>query len=142
VSARGRRGWQVALLVAVAVQLVILYWPRPAGPTGVPGLDKLVHAAMFGSVTYLGLRAGLPARWWVPLSCGHAVVSELIQGLFLVHRSGDWRDVVADLVGVGIALAAWLAGNRSARASWGGDRTGSGSGDAHRPTAGGDARSG
>ena len=139
-SARGGRAWQVALAVAVVVHLVILYWPRTAGPTDVPGLDKLVHAATFGSVAYLGLRAGLRSRWWVPVLCGHAVISELIQGLFLAHRSGDWRDVVADLVGVGLALAAWLAGNRPAQASWGGDRTGSG--DAHRPTAGGDARSG
>jgi hypothetical protein len=140
VSARDGRAWRVALAVAVVVHLVILYWPRTAGPTDVPGLDKLVHAATFGSVAYLGLRAGLSARWWVPVLCGHAVVSELVQGLFLAHRSGDWHDVVADLAGVGIALAAWLAGNRSAQASWGGDR--SGPGDAHRPTPGGDARSG
>jgi hypothetical protein len=140
VSARGGRAWRVALAVAVAVHLVILYWPRTAGPTDVTDLDKVVHAATFGSVAYLGLRAGLRARWWVPVVSGHAVLSELVQGLFLAHRSGDWHDVVADLVGVGMALAAWLAGNRSARASWGGDRTGSG--DAHRPTAGGDARSG
>ena len=139
-SARGGRAWQVALAVAVAVHLVILYWPRTAGPTGVTGLDKLVHAATFGSVAYLGLRVGLRARWWVPLLCIHAVVSELVQGLFLPHRSGDWHDVVADLVGVGLAVVAWLAGNRSARASWAGD--GTGSGDAHRPAAGGDPRSG
>jgi hypothetical protein len=140
VSARGGRAWRVAFAVAVAVNLLILYWPRTAGPTDVPGLDKLVHAATFGSVAYLGLRVGLRSRWWVPVLCGHAVLSELIQGLFLALRSGDWHDVVADLVGVGIGWAVWLAGNRSAQASWGGDRTGSG--DAHRPTAGGDARSG
>ena len=139
-NARGARGCRVAFAVALAVQLVVLYWPRPAGPTDVPGLDKLVHATIFGSVAYLGLRAGLRARWWLPVICAHAVVSDLIQGLFLPHRSGDWRDAVADLVGVGIAVAAWLPGNRSARASWRGDRTGSG--DAHRPTAGGDSRSG
>ena len=139
-SARGGRAWQVALAVAVAVNLVILYWPRTAGPADVPGLDKLVHAATFGSVSYLGLRAGLRSRWWVPVLCAHAVLSEVVQGLFLADRSGDWHDVVADLVGVGIALGAWLAGNHSAQASWGGDRTGSG--DAHRPTAGGDTRSG
>jgi hypothetical protein len=140
VSARGGRAWQVAFVVAVAVNLVILYWPRTAGPTDVPGLDKVVHAVTFGSVAYLGLRVGLRPRWWVPVLCGHAVLSELVQGLFLAHRSGDWHDVVADLAGVGIGLAAWLPGNRSAQASWGGDRTGSG--DAHRPTAGGDPRSG
>ena len=49
-SARGGRAWRVALAVAVAVNLVLLYWPRTAGPTDVPGLDKLVHAATFGSV--------------------------------------------------------------------------------------------
>jgi hypothetical protein len=131
---RGTRAWQVALAVAVAVNLVILFWPRPASPGGLPGLDKMVHLATFGSVALTGLRAGLPARWLLPVLAAHAVASEVVQELLLSRRSGDLRDVVADLVGV-------LAGTLLARASWGSDGSGAGD-DPDRAPAGGDTRPG
>ena len=137
---RARTVWQAAFALALVAHLAILYWPRTAGPTDGPGLDKVVHATTFGSVAYLGLRAGLAARWLLPLVAAHAAVSEVVQALLLPHRSGDWRDVVADLVGVALAAAAWLAANRPARASWSRDR--SGAGDPHGPAAGGDTRAG
>ena len=133
----GRGRW-LLLAVLVAVHLAILYAPRAGGGGLFPGVDKVVHAATFGSVAWAGLWAGLGARWWVPLVAGHAVVSELVQATALPHRSGDWRDVVADLVGVALGV---LAANGAGRASWGGDRSGP-DGDAGRAPAGGDARAG
>ena len=124
--------WPV-LAVAVAVNLALLYWPRAPGP-GVPELDKVVHLATFASVSWAGLRAGLPARWWLPLLAGHAVLSEVLQHALLPYRSGDPLDAVADIVGV---LAGWWW----AHASWGGDRSGTGS-DLDRAPARGDTGAG
>jgi len=131
------RRWRVALVLLLAVHVVVLYAPDTGGAPTVPGLDKVVHAATFGSVVLAGLRSGLAARWWVPVMAAHAVVSELVQHWVLPHRSGDPADVVADLVGVGLGvLAAWLL----ERASWTGDRPGPG--DADRTPAGGDTGTG
>lgn len=105
---------RAVLAAAVAVNLVILFWPRAPGTADVPGLDKVVHLATFGSLAFTGLWAGLGARWWLPLVAVHAVESELVQAFLLPHRDGDVRDVLADLAGV-------VAGAVLARASWGSD---------------------
>jgi hypothetical protein len=81
------------------------------GTGGVPYLDKLVHVLVFAAVAWTGLRAGVPARWLLPLLVLHAVTSELVQARLLAQRSGDPADVVADLAGT-------LAGTLLARASW------------------------
>jgi hypothetical protein len=128
------RRWRVALAFAVAVNLVILFWPRPASPSALPGLDKVVHLATFASLAVTGLRARLDARWLLPLLALHAVTSEIVQALFLTRRGGDPRDAVADLAGV-------LAGSVLARASWGSDGS-SGGDDPDRAPAGGDPGSG
>jgi VanZ family protein len=105
---------RAVLAVVVVVNLVILFWPRAPSETAVPGLDKVVHLATFGSLAFAGLWAGLTARWWLPLLGVHAVTSELVQAYLLPHRDGDVRDVLADLAGV-------VAGAVLARASWGSD---------------------
>ena len=133
-SVGSSRRWRAAFAVAVAVNLVILFWPRPAGPDGLPGLDKLVHLATFGSLAFTGLRVGLAARWWLPLLAVHAVTSEIVQAQLLSRRSGDPLDVLADLAGV-------VAGTLLARASWGSDRSRPG-GDPDRAPARGDTSPG
>jgi hypothetical protein len=112
-----RRTRYLVLAVALVVQLVVLYVPRvpDVGAVAVPGGDKVVHAAVFASVTLAGLRAGLSPAVVLGLGVAHAGLSELLQHLVLPGRSGDPLDVLADLAGVGLgALAArWLAGRRS-----------------------------
>jgi VanZ like protein len=125
---------RAALVAAVAINVVILFWPRAPGGADVPGLDKVIHLATFASLAFTGLRAGLRARWWVPSVAVHAVESELVQAFLLPHRSGDVRDVLADLAGV-------LAGALLARASWGSDGSRAGR-HADGAAAGRDARPG
>lgn len=98
--------------VAVLVQFWALYVPKAPGvQTGLP-LDKLVHFALFAVATWIGLRAGIPARWLVPLMILQAASSELVQHFFLPQRGGDWWDFLADLTG--IAIGFWL-GRRANR---------------------------
>ena len=104
----------------VAVQLVVLYWPRAAAGGGLPYVDKVVHVAVFAAVAWAGCRAGVPHRVLVPLLVAQAVASEVVQARLLAGRSGDPADVVADLVGTGLGLllAHRPRTSRRLRASW------------------------
>ncbi|TRW43417.1 VanZ family protein [Georgenia yuyongxinii] len=114
---RRGRARTAALLVALAVQALVLYLPVvPDAPgTSVPGADKITHAAVFALVTVAGLVAGLPPAIVVGFGVVHAAASELVQHSVLPGRSGDVLDVVADLAGValGVVVARWLARRRS-----------------------------
>jgi len=107
---RRERTWHRLALVAVLVQLAVLYWPRPPDVGGgVPGLDLLVHLLVFGAVAYAGGRAGLAPGPLVAALLVHAVFSEVVQAYLVPERTGDWRDAVADAVGT---LAGVLAAGR------------------------------
>jgi hypothetical protein len=105
----------VLFALAVAANLVLLYWPRTVGAGGPPHLDKAVHLLAFAAVAWTGLRAGLPSAVLLPVLVVHAVSSELVQARLLSERSGDPADVLADCAGV---LLGALAGNRLGKASW------------------------
>jgi hypothetical protein len=115
VTPAGRTAWQL-FAVAVAVNLVLLFWPRALGnPGGLP-FDKVVHLLSFAAVMWSGVRAGLAIRWLGAVLAVHAVTSELIQHALLPGRSGDPADVLADLTGVaGVVLALGAASWRDGR---------------------------
>ena len=61
-------------------------------------------------------------RFVVPLLVvlgAHAVLSELVQAYLLPERTGDWRDVVADVMGV---AAGFALGRRSSSVAPGRER--------------------
>lgn len=95
---------RIGFFAAFAVQCWALYVPRPPSvESGLP-LDKVVHVGVFALVTWLGLVAGY--RWVVPLMIVQAAASELVHLYFLPSRGGDWWDLTADLVGVGVGVLA------------------------------------
>jgi hypothetical protein len=95
------------LIFAVPVLLILLAWeasrhqtraPEAAIARGVsPGKEAAPEAESDSRA--IAVVAGLFAA--------HAVVSELIQHTFYTHRSGDPFDVLADLVGIALGLAAF-----------------------------------
>ena len=91
------RAWLTLFVLSLAVGSWMLFTPTPDSPALFPNADKIVH--------------GLAA---------YAVASELIQRQLLPTRAGDLRDVVADLVGIALAVAAvgWV----QARAGAGSNR--------------------
>ena len=105
---RARRVWLGLLGLSLLLQLVVLYAPSPPGGLEVNGLDKVVHASVFGAVVLTALLAGLPRRWVLGVLALHAPVSEVVQATLLPSRDGDVWDAVADLTGVGLALGAFL----------------------------------
>ena len=105
--------WRALLVLAVLLQLVVLYdptQPSVGGLSGVPGLDKVVHAGVFALVMVAGRAARLPRPWLLLLTVVQAPLSEIVQATLLVHRDGDPWDVVADLVGC--LLGWWLTRER------------------------------
>ena len=100
----------VTFVAVVVLSLVVLFVPRaPPGPH-IPNFDKLVHAGLF-------LLLAAATRWrfgarmaLLALVVGYAVLSEVVQGVFLPMRSGDALDALADTGGVllGWPLAARL----------------------------------
>ena len=104
--------WRLAFGVALAVQLFAVYSPRGLGGPGIPGLDKVVHALIFFAPAFAVLMMGIRARWALGILALHAPVSELIQHVGLVQRSGDVFDVLADLSGVALGWAAYVVWKR------------------------------
>jgi hypothetical protein len=105
---RAQRVFLGLLVASLLLQLVVLYSPATPGGPEVNGLDKLIHAAVFGVPALAALLANLPRRWVLGLLAVHAPLSELVQATVLPSRDGDVWDGVADLTGVGLALAAFV----------------------------------
>lgn len=108
--------WWVAAIAAVVVQLVGLYTPGSSGGEQlitITGADKVIHALLFGVPTYL--LASLTGRRWLVAAVFalHAPISELVQWRLVPYRDGDVWDLVADLVGIGVALAVGARVNRA-----------------------------
>ena len=114
-----RPGVLVLLGLAVAVQLVVLYSPDGGGPPPFAQADKVVHLLVFLVPVALAVVAGFRRRVVVAVFAAQAVLSEVVQGLFLPHRSGDVLDAVADLTGValGVLVGTWLLGALQSRAA-------------------------
>jgi hypothetical protein len=93
--------------VLVLVSLAVLFAPASDVPSAPPGVDKLVHGALFAALALAGRWAGCRAAPLGGLLVGYAVVSELIQGFSPLARSASVTDGVADLVGIVIGLAVW-----------------------------------
>lgn len=121
----GRLWWRAAAIVVVGAHLLALYWPRIEVTGPVSWSDKVAHVVLFGMpVVMLGSvleRAGAV----MGVFAIHAPVSELIQSAVLPGRSGDLRDMLADLAGValGAAVLAVRARVRGPSAARSGDRS-------------------
>lgn len=121
----GRRAlaaWRVLAALALLAQAIALYVPTAPDTSGTPlppWFDLVVHVGVFAAATAATMAAfpGAP-RLVLALNVLHAPVSELVQHWFLPHRTGDVRDLVADLVGVALgALVAWAVARRP-RPGW------------------------
>ena len=106
------------LLVAAA--LVVAYGvfaPAGAAPSLMPW-DKAEHFTAFYGLALLALFAFpdvAAVRMAVALSAAGGLV-ELIQALPVVHRDCDWKDWVADSLGIAAAMVPlWAAQRRSPR---------------------------
>jgi VanZ family protein len=100
-------------LYALASAILLYLCLAPSTELPQPGIgDKWEHgvAWMVLVLTGLALSPRRP-RAIVAYALVLAVAVEVLQGLMGFGRDADWRDVVADAIGVAVALAiAWAAG--------------------------------
>jgi len=97
------------LAVAVLVSLAVLFTPGDDVPSAPAGVDKLVHLSLFAALALAGRWAGVRARALGALLVGYAVVSEVVQAVTPLQRSGSPADGVADVLGITLGLLTWAA---------------------------------
>lgn len=96
-----------AFAVAVLVSLAVLFTPASGVPSAPPGVDKLVHLALFAALAVTGRWAGVRRGLLAALLALYAAVSELLQSLDVLNRSTSVADWLADVAGVLLGLLAW-----------------------------------
>ncbi|MCP5340334.1 MAG: hypothetical protein R3E75_11550 [Steroidobacteraceae bacterium] len=112
---RYRRLWLALGALMLVGMLVVCLVPRVSEPT-FAGIDKVEHLLAWLIVS--SWFAALLERRALPMLAGGLIALgigiEFAQEFMALGRQGDWRDVVANAVGVfgGISLAAW------SRESW------------------------
>lgn len=104
------------LALAVLLYLAVAR-PMPGGPTGVLSVyDKLVHGSVYGALTLLGLLGRLRTSTVLLVLLSHGALVEVLQSL-VPDRSAEALDMVADAIGIAMALVASRLGLRVLGAS-------------------------
>lgn len=99
--------WRLAL---TAITLVILYLSLiPVPPSEGLGWDKLNHVTAMAVVTVIAFRTLRPVSLRAVLLAGVyalllGALIELLQGTLTTTRSAEWGDLLADAVGVALAM--------------------------------------
>ena len=98
---------RLAFAAAVLVSLVVLFTPASGVPWAPPGVDKVVHAALFAGLAVTGRWAGAGRGPLAVLLVLYAAVSEVVQEWAPLDRTGSPADVLADVLGLLLGLLAW-----------------------------------
>jgi hypothetical protein len=101
-----------AFAVTVLVSLAVLFAPGSDVPAAPPGVDTLVHLSLFLALTLAGRWAGIRPVPLAVLLVAYGAVSEVVQAVTALQRSGSVADWFADGAGVVLGLLAWSAGER------------------------------
>ena len=102
-----------ALAVTLLVSLAVLFAPGDDVPSAPPGVDKLVHLALFAALAVSGRWAGVRAPVLAVSLGAYALLSEVVQAVTPLQRSGSPADGLADVLGVALGLLAWAGLSRA-----------------------------
>ena len=91
----------------VLVSLAVLFAPASDVPSAPPGVDKLVHGALFAALALSGRWAGVPLGALACLLVAYGAGSEAVQAVAPLGRSGSVADWLADVVGVLAGAMLW-----------------------------------
>lgn len=103
------------LVLATVVVTAMLLSPGGTAPEGPPHADKVTHAVFFATLAYCSLYARIPVAWTIGWLAAYGVLTEILQEMVAVRRSGSVWDWCADLVGVLVGLAVFTAVRRRTR---------------------------
>ena len=96
-----------AFAVAVLVSIAVLFAPGDDVPLAPPGVDKVIHLALFATLALTGRWAGIRQGVLATLLVGYAAVSEVLQDLTPLDRSASVADWIADVAGILLGLLLW-----------------------------------
>ena len=102
-------------LAAIAVLSLLPAWLFPPAAAGIPGIDKVVHAAMYGVLGALfrwaaGPKVSPAGRWLPAAAAGYGLLMEFLQLEFSGGaRMFSWGDAAANLAG---AFLFWSVAGR------------------------------
>ena len=102
--------------LTVLVSLAVLFAPASDVPSAPPGVDKVVHVALFAALGLTGRWAGVGRSVLAGLLVLYAAVSEVVQGVSALERSASVADWVADAIGVLAGVVGWAWARRHPRA--------------------------
>ncbi|MBP2477334.1 VanZ family protein [Crossiella equi] len=89
------------------LSVVILFTPASGVPSAPPGTDKVIHFSLFLLLAVTGCLARFPV---LPLLVGLAVwagLSEVLQAVLPIGRTGGVADALADVLGALAGVAGW-----------------------------------
>lgn len=94
-------------LIFVAALVVLLLGPGTPLEREVVGLDKVAHFGAFGGLlwSFGVLFRRQPRTLLAVYAIAFGAVTEVTQGL--LGRDASWLDLLADALGVGVALLVW-----------------------------------
>ena len=98
--------YRIPLAVTFVVALIVLFTPASGVPSGFQHSDKIIHFTLFAALAYTSRLAGIGwagTALWVP---AFAVVSEILQAILPLGRSGSVADALADAAGIAVGLFA------------------------------------
>lgn len=95
-------------VAASLLSVVVLFTPASGVPSAPPGTDKVIHFSLFALLAVTGLLARFPPRPLVFGLIGWAGLSEWLQAVLPIGRTGGVPDAVADLLGVAVAVTLWF----------------------------------
>lgn len=124
---QARIGASLPVRLGIVVLALILnigfYLPRVPGAEsiGVSGVDKVVHVLVFALTVWAAGRLLAPVQrfpvgWVVLVALVHAVLIEVVQLAVLPQRSGSVADLIADVIGIALGVAAWRVEQRRTNA--------------------------
>ena len=113
--------WGILLVILFAILILILsILPSDISKESprffFPGMDKIIHAMMYGAFTYLALNEFLKNYAVRKRSViiiivavfSYSVLMEILQLYLVESRSGEWLDILANLTGILVGLAVIL----------------------------------
>ncbi len=102
--------WLLAIIWFLASIYALLLAPTSQEPPPFIHFDKIIHAALFFGQTWLVCKIFLQVNKPIPyktiaiMMFTWAIGSEILQATLTTNRSGDVLDVLADIVGVFLAM--------------------------------------
>lgn len=96
--------YYLPLAVSMVAAVIVLFTPASGVPSGFEHSDKIIHFTLFAALAYTSRVAAISATTTAVWTSVFAVVSEILQAVLPLGRSGSALDALFDVLGVGAGL--------------------------------------